>query len=196
MNHDRARHLFGACWDDELTQAEREGLDAHFAGCPRCRAEYDQFTRALELTASLPRVEAAPDLLDRVLARTRRSAPVPDALAETPARWVPATVAAVAAMVVIVALIVVPRSPLRAPAVQAPSAAVVQLGGPKQPERVQPAAPERAPASRVPAGDVVFDPSKDVEFVLDPVTLHRGHATVSTGAHRAEKRGEEAVITF
>ncbi len=38
MNCDRARRLFGAAWDDELTQAEREWLDAHFAACAGCRA--------------------------------------------------------------------------------------------------------------------------------------------------------------
>ncbi len=94
MNHDRARRLFGACWDDELTQAEREWLDTHFVACPSCRAEYDRFTRTLEMTAALPRVESAPGLVDRVLARARRAAPAPDTLAEVPARWVPAALAA------------------------------------------------------------------------------------------------------
>jgi anti-sigma factor RsiW len=198
MNHDRARRLFGACWDDELTQAEREWLDAHFAACPRCRAEYDALTRSLELTASLPRVEAAPDLVDRVLARARHVTPARDVLVEVPVRWAPAAVVAAAATVVIAALLVVPRAPWRgapgAPSLPA-TAQVVPLGGPAQPERMpQGVAPKPAPAA--PSGEVVFDPSKDVEFVLDPVTLHRGRATVTTGSHRSERRSEQAVITF
>ena len=58
MNCARARGLFGACWDDEITQAEREALEAHFAACPGCRAEYDEYSRALELVVALPRVAA------------------------------------------------------------------------------------------------------------------------------------------
>ncbi len=193
MNCDRARRLFNAAWDDELTQAEREWLDAHFAGCARCRAEYDELSRVLEMAAALPRVEAAPDLLDRVLARTRRLAPAPDVVLEPPRRWIPAAVAAGAAVLAVAALFAIPLGPLRAPVptVVPPAAAVVPLSGPAEPERVAAPAPAAARASR----DVVFDPSKDVEFVLDPVTLHRGRATVTTG-RRSETRGEPSLITF
>jgi predicted anti-sigma-YlaC factor YlaD len=52
--------LFGAYWDDETTQAEREWVEAHLASCSSCRKEYESFTRTLELVGSLPRVEPAP----------------------------------------------------------------------------------------------------------------------------------------
>ena len=45
---DQGRRLFGAYWDDEVTQAEREWLESHFAGCPTCRQQYEQFARTLE----------------------------------------------------------------------------------------------------------------------------------------------------
>ena len=54
---DQARRLFGAFWDDEVTQAEREWLDTHFTACPGCRTEYDQFARTVETIGSLPRTE-------------------------------------------------------------------------------------------------------------------------------------------
>ena len=66
-----ARRLFGACWDDEITQGEREALEAHFASCPGCREEYEAYSRTLEHVNTLPRVEAAPDLVDRPCATSR-----------------------------------------------------------------------------------------------------------------------------
>ena len=44
---DQARRLFGAYWDDEVTQAEREWLESHLGGCPACRQQYEQFARTL-----------------------------------------------------------------------------------------------------------------------------------------------------
>jgi hypothetical protein len=195
---DRARRLFGACWDDELTQAERDWLDTHFTSCPRCRAEYDEFSRALEWTASLPRAEAAPDLVDRVLAHTRRTAPAPDVVGERGARWVPAAVVAAAAALVVAVLFVMPHTVWRTPSL--PNAATLAASitkGPPEPVMVQrvTTAPRRPAQHGAVTADNLFDPSKDVEFVLDPVTLHRGRATVTTGIRR-EARGQQAIITF
>jgi len=97
----RARRLFGACWDDEITQGEREWLDAHLSACANCRKEYEALARTLEAVASLPREEAAPDLLERTLARARRAAPAPDRLPETRRPWVPITATAAAAVLVL-----------------------------------------------------------------------------------------------
>ena len=91
----QARRLFGAYWDDEATQAEREWLEAHLNSCAACRSEYDSLASALECVGSLPRQEAAPDLLERILARTRHSVPAPDRVFAPRPRWVPATAAAV-----------------------------------------------------------------------------------------------------
>ena len=85
----QARRLFGACWDDEITQAERESLEAHFASCAGCREEYDVYSRALELMTTLPRIEPAPDLMEHVLARTRHTAPAPDRVGAPGFPWVP-----------------------------------------------------------------------------------------------------------
>jgi hypothetical protein len=42
--------------------------------------------------------------------------------------------------------------------------------------------------------DSLFDHSEDVEFILDPVTLRRGRATVTRLP--AGVQGEKAVISF
>ena len=226
MNCDRARRLFGACWDDELTLAEREWLEGHFTACDHCRTEYDGFSRTLELAGALPRAEASADLVERVLARARRTSTVPDRIGEAgtrpepdlPARdgtavvlrWVP--VAAAAAVLVVAALFVVPRmlvgpagpgdasrvsvEPGRAAApdasVRPDGQGVVQMAAVRMPSRRTTAG---GPVAAVP--DSVFDHSEDVEFILDPVTLHRGRASVARGAARSPGvEGGQAIITF
>jgi len=205
MSCDRARRLFGACWDDELTHAEREWLEGHFAACPRCRNEYDAYSRALELVGTLPRAEAAPALAARVLARTRHAAPAPDALGERPARWVPAVAAAAAVVVLALAvLFAVPRAPWRAPGSPESPPLAVSSGGPAVAVLVAGAGPDRdGEAGRRPAAqdalvaDDPFDHSADVEFILDPVSVTRGRATVShAGARQPDAEGERAVISF
>ena len=58
MTHcNQARKMFGAYWDDETTQAEREWLETHFTACAKCRAEYDHLARTLEMAGSLPRID-------------------------------------------------------------------------------------------------------------------------------------------
>ena len=78
MNCRQAGKLFGAYWDDELTQAEREWLEAHFVSCAECRRGYEDLTRTLELVGDLPRVEISQDFADRVLVKARRRAPATD----------------------------------------------------------------------------------------------------------------------
>src|SRR5262249_48922277 len=93
---DQARRLFGAYWDDEVTQAEREWLESHLAGCPGCRQQYEQLARTLETVGSLPRTDVAADLPERALQAARRATAAPDRIAVAPARpaWIPVTAAA------------------------------------------------------------------------------------------------------
>jgi anti-sigma factor RsiW len=205
MSCDRARRLFGACWDDELTHAEREWLEGHLAACPGCRGEYDAFTRSLELVGSLPRAEAPPDLAERVLARSRRAAPAPDALGERPARWAPAMAAAAAVVVLALAvMLALPGAPWRGPAGGGTSQVAVVSGGPAVPVLVsgegrEPARPEGRTGGAAPgvAADDPFDHGADVEFILDPVSVTRGRATVArAGARQPDAEGERAIISF
>lgn len=205
MSCDRARRLFGACWDDELTHAEREWLEGHLAACPRCRGEYDAYSRALELVGTLPRAEAPPELVERVLARSRHAAVAPDALGVAPARWVPAVAAAAAVVVLAVAVMfVLPRAPWHGPGSGASSPLAVSSGGPAVPVLVSGAGPgETEPGGRRPAekdaivADDPFDHSADVEFILDPVNVTRGRATVShAGSRQTDAEGERAIISF
>ncbi len=210
MKCGQARRLFGTYWDDETTQAEREWLESHLASCRSCRHEYETLSRTLELAGSLPRVEPAPDLLERVLSRTRRAAPVPDRFPSPTPRWIPITAAAallaLAASLVVPWLGLAPRS--RHGGEPAPAVAL------REPERVSPVAVRSAPpavarasgpSAAVPptlvasnAGsaipDSLFDHSEDIEFILDPVTLRRGRATVTRLPGGVQ--GEKAVISF
>jgi anti-sigma factor RsiW len=195
----KARDLFGAYWDDETSRAEREWLDAHFAACTTCRSEYESLARTLAAVGSLPRAEAAPDLAARALAAARRAPAVRDVVFVRPApQWAP--VAAAAGLLIVAGAFVAPYV-MRA-----------QQGGPlahsaapvAEPRLVAvatsvPSAPGKSPAASsrvsVTISDTLFDHSEDVDFVLDPVTLRRGHAhTVSRLPHGIQ--GEQAVITF
>jgi len=146
---DQARRLFGAYWDDEVTQAEREWLESHLGGCPACRQQYEQFTHTLEAVGSLPRIDTSADLPERALVAARRAAAVPDRIAIAPARPVWIQVTATAAHV-------------------RPESALV---------------------------DSVLNHSEDVEFILDPVVLHRGRAQAPSRLPKGVQ-GEQAVISF
>lgn len=206
MRCTQARQLFGAFWDDETTQAEREWLESHFQSCSRCHSEYEALARSLELLNTLPRIEPAPDLVENALARARRATPAPDRISASAPRWVPVTAAA--AVLLIAGLIVLPGvmqnrslsglAPIAAqPPVQQPELIVSDgqpAGGPVA-VLDRPATAPGASGALATLPDSLFDHSEDVEFILDPVTLKRGRAhTVSRLPHGVQ--GEPAIITF
>ncbi len=202
MNCKHARRLFGAYWDDEITQAEREWLEGHFAACASCRTAYDEYARALEMLATLPRVEPAAGLAERVLARARRASTVPDRLPAGSLAWVPVTAAAVAVLL-IAGTLIGPWLAMGPRAVRAPRLVVTQTT--REPELIAPG-PARGsrPASRsartgteaalAAVPDSIFDHSEDVEFILDPVTLRRGRPAVTRPTPTVQ--GQQATITF
>jgi hypothetical protein len=188
---DRARRLFGVCWDDELTQAERDGLEGHLASCPACRAGYDEFSRALELTASLPRIEASADFMDRVLVRSRRATTAPDVVREAGSRWVPVAAAAAGAVLVVAAVFVGANLQWRAPA-SSQTPQLVKIEGPREPRfapRPDLKSGERRLQTRPGNAESLFDPDKNVEFVL-------GSAAVDGGRVKRDPEGQQPVITF
>lgn len=197
----QARSWFGAYWDDEITQAEREALEAHFTGCPACRTEYEGLAHTLELVASLPRHEASPELLEHTIARVRRVAVAPDRLRATPRpAWVP--LAAAATLLIVGAGLLAPWLGSRG-RVDGPVAA--RTASPREPQlvRVSAGAPavdatsQGALATATPASalvDSLIDHSADVDFVLDPVHVSRGRMVSNPLKQRAQ--GQQAVITF
>ncbi len=192
----RARQLFGPYWDDETTRAEREWLDAHFARCASCRAEYEALAQTLSAVASLPRAAAAPALAQRALAAAKRAAAVPDVVFVREARpWVPATVAVAATLLVVAALAPLLLRGHGAGPVARSSAPVAEprLVAVATPSAHAPAAPAAGAVATI--SDSLFDHSEDVDFVLDPVTLHRGRAHTASRLPRGVQ-GEQAVITF
>jgi anti-sigma factor RsiW len=202
MNCNHARRLFPAFWDDETTQAEREWLEAHFAACPRCRREYETYARMLETLGSMPRAEAAHDFAERALQRALRAETAPDRLPSRRRQWVPVTAAAAAVLLIALTLLGPWFGAMRSSRL----ATNRSTGGPEPvvvrvPERVNRAtpAPSRGPDARRitnggPVPDNLFDHSEDVEFVLDPVMLRRGRASVTRSG--GPTQGERAVITF
>jgi hypothetical protein len=194
----RARELFGPYWDDETTRAERDWLDAHFASCAACRAEYEELARTLGAVGGLPRIEPAPDLPARALAAAKAATAAPDVVfVRTPSRWMPATVAAAALLAILgVAAPFLMRGgesgmfAHRASAVTEPRlvATVAPAGGRSATARTG------EPALKS-ISDSLFDHSEDVDFVLDPVKLHQGRAHTASRLPRGVQ-GEQAVITF
>ena len=198
MNCGGARRLFGAYWDDEITLAERDWLETHFSACTACRAEYEQFARTIELVGSLPRMSAQPEMAERALARARRVASAPDRLPHPTPRWIPVT--ATAALLAIAATMTLQWIGV-GPSGRPPDSA--QVAGQVTPARVEPArseTPAADPAAEV-AGlpgavaDSLFDHSADVEFILDPVVMHKGRAHTVLKLN-PNVQGEKAVITF
>lgn len=206
MNCRQARNLFGAYWDDELTQAERESLEAHFTSCPTCRSSYEELGRALEMAGSLPRVEVAPEFADQVLARARRATTEPDRLSTASPRWIPITAAAALLAVLGTAIVQwagLPLAPARRDAALSPRAIeqpVLVASGratPGTPAAKGVAGSEGAVATTLAEiPDSLFDHSEDVEFILDPVTLKKGRAHTVLRAPQDPTRGQQAVITF
>jgi len=199
MNCSKARRWFGAYWDDEITQAEREWLEAHFTACGKCRADYEQFARSLEAVASLPRHEAAPDFVERTLARARRAAPAADSVRMPRPAWAPVAVAA--SLLLVVALLFAPwagrsgHSTAARPVV--PQEA--RLVGSVQPAPVIPATGVRTQATLPSQNQVaalvdsLIDHAEDVDFVLDPVRVSRER---TAGRQLQPVQGHQAVITF
>lgn len=201
MNCQHARKLFAASWDDETTQAEREWLEGHFTSCPACRLEYEQYARTVECLGGLPRVEPAPDLPERVLQRVRRTESVPDSLPAVRPLWVPVGSAMAAGALIALTL----AGPWLSGQRDTRTAARLPEGGAiSEPVLVRPPAESTpVPASglmgaraehALAMADSLFDHSDDVEFILDPVTLHRGRASVNRTA--GGQTDEKAVITF
>jgi len=194
MNCGRVRSLFGAYWDDEITQAEREWMDAHFASCTACRERYDEYARTLELVGSLPREEASAGFVERVVARAHRAAEAPDRLPSAQPGWVP--VAAGAALAVLAFAAVLPwlkpsdrgRIATRAATTVSVPTAALEPASPVPSRR----APAKSGATQI--SDEIFDHTEDVEFILDPVAPHRARARQAPPA--AAVQGERAVITF
>jgi anti-sigma factor RsiW len=195
----RARDLFGPYWDDETTRAEREWLDAHFATCAHCRADYEELARTLAAMATLPREEAVPDLAARALAAARLASPARDVVfvRESPA-WLPLATAAAAVLLTVAALtpwLVHPRDGgvLASREAQPTEARGQHVSAPMLPGPGATATVRGTTAATV--VDSLFDHTDDVDFVLDPVTLRRGRAHTTSHLPKGIQ-GEQAVITF
>ena len=215
---ERAQSLFGPGWDDELSVAERESLEQHFAGCTPCRRDYDELARTLELVQGLPRPQVSGDFATRVLAEARRREAEGGRGLLITRGWFahPARLAIAAALVVaagVSGLMLSPKPQRAAQQVAAPApvvaAAVPVVTPPSQSASAGPVSPARSnakptlarPERNRPAEvlaavpDSLFDHTADVELVLDPVTLRkergRGYTPVQTTV-----KGEQASITF
>ncbi len=200
-NCSKARRWFGAYWDDEITQAEREWLEAHFAACGRCRADYERLARTLEGLGSLPRHEAAPDFVERAVARARRAAPMADALRQPRRAW--ASVAVAASLLLVASTLFAPWAGRgsRPTAMRPVVPQEARLVGTTQAEAVAvpPATGVASPSTTLTQDQVaalvdsLIDHTDDVDFVLDPVRVSREH---TAGRRLQPVQGQHAVVTF
>jgi len=203
MNCKQVRKLFGAYWDDEVTQAEREWLEAHFASCAACRTAYEDLGRTLELVGSLPRIDVAADFAERVVARARRATAEPDRLVGGAPRWIPITAAA--ALVAVIGATVIqwvgpnmvptrPGTTLTTPSIAQPTLVTSVTKDGHSPDASAVARQIASGMTQIP--DSLFDHDEDIEFILDPVTLKKGRALTVVRAPQEPPRAQQAVITF
>ncbi len=63
---------FSEHYERSLPEARARELEAHLAGCARCRAEYERFQSTMGALSGLGRVAAPPDFDDQVAATIHR----------------------------------------------------------------------------------------------------------------------------
>ncbi|MDD3580462.1 MAG: zf-HC2 domain-containing protein [Desulfobacca sp.] len=63
----KVKELLSAYMDDELSEAQRELVQAHLGKCPVCRQELARLERLWQTLAALPEVAPPADLVERVL---------------------------------------------------------------------------------------------------------------------------------
>lgn len=192
---ERSATLFGRAWDDELTAAEKDGLERHFAACAPCRREYDELARTLELVQALPRPQVDDSFAGRVLAaaqeRERTTAAAGRRLFALPATWsAPAfgrPALALAATFVVAAgigafLLARPLGGPSSPVLESPTVATTTT-----PPRV--AAPTPSATQSAPAPDVVIARVEDPALATITPARRRAPAAVpaaSSGTLAAE----------
>lgn len=71
IDHERAEALFSDAVDETLPAAERAALDAHLAGCERCRGELEAFKRTIAAIHGAAREAPSPEFMDSLRAQIR-----------------------------------------------------------------------------------------------------------------------------
>ncbi|MDD5190253.1 MAG: zf-HC2 domain-containing protein [Dehalococcoidales bacterium] len=124
MNCNELKEYISAYVDDELTQTQRDFVEAHTANCADCRALLAEYQAARETLTSLRATPALPDIQEATMAKINTGK-----LLEKPRRWLkPALVAVpVLAAVVIALSLVFSGSPLSPEEVLAKASAAQQI---------------------------------------------------------------------
>src|SRR5262249_58659825 len=138
------------------------------------RAEYDALARSLESLGALPRIDAAPDFVERTLARARRAAPASDRVGVPRPSWAPVAVAA--SLLFVAATLVAPWAGRggHSTAIRhvAPQEARLLANGQHQPVVMpQGGATTRTTLNQDQVAtlvDSLIDHTEDVDFVIDP----------------------------
>ena len=72
MDHDRARELFTAYHDEELSSSEVEELESHLAACKECSEEWDTYRRTMEEISGLHKFAAPGCMTEAVEQKIKR----------------------------------------------------------------------------------------------------------------------------
>jgi len=79
---EEAEGLFSAFWEDDLSESDKERLQAHLEKCPQCTEGFSRFKESLEALKAYAAPQAPPDFLDGIIPpRMTRPSPWPLRLA-------------------------------------------------------------------------------------------------------------------
>jgi hypothetical protein len=114
MNCRSAESYFSSYIEDEISQEERRGLEAHFMGCRRCSLAMREMRSAISMLERMPEVTPSSHFDDDLFARIRSGEGLRPSAAEmirellSPARFRPVYLAGAGACAVLLAFVVSP----------------------------------------------------------------------------------------
>jgi hypothetical protein len=182
----REKHV--AFVDDVLPAIEMRSMHQHRAVCPRCSRHDTAIRRSLLLVRNLPTIEPSPDFVARLNARLEQLGPASrvDIVAPRPQLPTAATIAALAAGVVVVAYMALETSHYFARPMAEPTVAVAAPAVEAAPSSLSPIEPGPAPSA-----NAAFVASVPTGIPLWPAVLMAGQAPM----HFASGEVHEAALT-
>ncbi len=170
LSHEAAEELISASLTNDLTDAERGSLDAHLAGCARCRATAAAFAESRRMLSGIRHVGAPRDLGARVRSGIERGRFSPLPWWRRPAFAVAGTATLAAAAVALAVIIGRPFAP--PPVASGSSSASPTASGSSAPSA--PASSPSAAATPEPSLPAV-PPVYRVEYAFDvPGDINQG----------------------
>lgn len=189
MNCRSAESYFSSYIEDEISQEERRGLEAHLMGCRRCSLAMRETRSMVSLLERMPEVKPSSHFDDDLFARIRSGEGLRPSAAEmirellSPARFRPLYVACAGACAVLLAFVVSPlghgllRATVSTPPMSAATPQIHSSGSP--------VAPSAVPAPAAMAERTATGPPPSSGTVLGKAPSHRAASVVASAAQTA-----------